>query len=135
MRVVVFTNYQDPALVERIRACGATYLPQGNLRLLRRAVKGVAGDIKTDGPKIALEEQTPVTMRRQHQEMSGRNDPVSTIVQYHTVLGRKQRDGKRVVACGGERSDSLRAGRQFHQGDAFGAAAGSRGMPGIKSRV
>lgn len=43
VRVVVFTNYQDPALVERIRACGATYLPKGNLRLLRRAVKGTAG--------------------------------------------------------------------------------------------
>lgn len=43
VRVVVFTNHQDPALVERIRSCGATYLPKGNLRLLRRVVKGRDG--------------------------------------------------------------------------------------------
>jgi DNA-binding NarL/FixJ family response regulator len=40
VRVVVFTNYQDHDLVAAIRACGATYLPKGNLRLLRRAVAG-----------------------------------------------------------------------------------------------
>jgi AmiR/NasT family two-component response regulator len=40
VRVIVFTNYQDPELVARIRASGATYLPKGNLRALRRAVAG-----------------------------------------------------------------------------------------------
>jgi two-component system, response regulator PdtaR len=40
VRVIVFTNYQDPELVQRVRACGATYLPKGNLRQLRRAVLG-----------------------------------------------------------------------------------------------
>lgn len=40
IRVVVFTGYQDPALVERIRASGATYVPKGRLRQLRRAVMG-----------------------------------------------------------------------------------------------
>lgn len=45
VRVVVFTNYQDHDLIEAIRACGATYLPKGNLRLLRRAVVG--------GPEVA----------------------------------------------------------------------------------
>jgi DNA-binding NarL/FixJ family response regulator len=43
VRVIVFTNYQDPALVQRVRACGATYLPKGNLRQLRRAVLGEVG--------------------------------------------------------------------------------------------
>ena len=38
VRVIVFTNYQDPELVAAIRATGATYLPKGNLRALRRAV-------------------------------------------------------------------------------------------------
>jgi CheY-like chemotaxis protein len=38
VRVIVFTNYQDPVLVEQVRAAGATYLPKGNLRALRRAV-------------------------------------------------------------------------------------------------
>jgi hypothetical protein len=38
VRVIVFTNYQDPELVAQIRASGATYLPKGNLRALRRAV-------------------------------------------------------------------------------------------------
>jgi CheY-like chemotaxis protein len=38
LRVIVFTNYQDPALIEQIRATGATYLPKGNIRSLRRAV-------------------------------------------------------------------------------------------------
>ncbi len=40
VRVIVFTNYQDPELVAEVRACGATYLPKGNLRALRRAVSG-----------------------------------------------------------------------------------------------
>jgi CheY-like chemotaxis protein len=39
VRVIVFTNYQDPELVAQIRASGATYLPKGNLRALRRAVE------------------------------------------------------------------------------------------------
>lgn len=39
VRVVVFTNYQDTELVRAIRAAGATYLPKGNLRALRRAVR------------------------------------------------------------------------------------------------
>lgn len=38
VRVIVFTNYQDRGLVDAVRATGATYLPKGNLRLLRRAV-------------------------------------------------------------------------------------------------
>jgi len=38
VRVIVFTNYQDAELVTQIRASGATYLPKGNLRALRRAV-------------------------------------------------------------------------------------------------
>jgi DNA-binding NarL/FixJ family response regulator len=38
VRVIVFTNYQDRDLVEQVRAAGATYLPKGNLRALRRAV-------------------------------------------------------------------------------------------------
>jgi DNA-binding NarL/FixJ family response regulator len=38
VRVIVFTNYQDPDLVAQVRASGATYLPKGNLRALRRAV-------------------------------------------------------------------------------------------------
>ena len=40
VRVVVYTNYQDVDLIERVRASGATYLPKGNLRALRRAVAG-----------------------------------------------------------------------------------------------
>ncbi len=40
IRVIVFTNYQDRALIEAVREAGATYLPKGNLRLLRRAVAG-----------------------------------------------------------------------------------------------
>ena len=40
VRVIVFTNYQDPQLVADIRATGATYMPKGNLRALRRAVVG-----------------------------------------------------------------------------------------------
>ncbi len=40
VRVIVFTNYQDAELVEQIRSSGASYLPKGNLRALRRAVAG-----------------------------------------------------------------------------------------------
>ena len=40
VRVIVFTNYQDPQLVADIRATGAQYMPKGNLRALRRAVVG-----------------------------------------------------------------------------------------------
>ena len=40
LRVIVHTNYQDAALVEAIRACGAVYVPKGSLRALRRAVRG-----------------------------------------------------------------------------------------------
>ena len=45
VRVIVFTNYQDRQLIDAVRAAGATYLPKGNLRLLRRAVAG------TDDPR------------------------------------------------------------------------------------
>ena len=38
VRVIVFTNYQEPELVADVEAAGATYLPKGNLRALRRAV-------------------------------------------------------------------------------------------------
>jgi CheY-like chemotaxis protein len=38
LRVIVFTNYQDAELIGQIKATGATYLPKGNLRALRRAV-------------------------------------------------------------------------------------------------
>jgi CheY-like chemotaxis protein len=40
VRVIVFTNYQDVELIDRTREAGATYLPKGNLRALRRAVAG-----------------------------------------------------------------------------------------------
>ena len=40
LRVIVFTNYQDAELIAQIKATGATYLPKGNLRALRRAVEG-----------------------------------------------------------------------------------------------
>lgn len=38
VRVVVYTNYQDPDVVRAVEASGATYVPKGNLRTLRRAV-------------------------------------------------------------------------------------------------
>lgn len=41
--VVVWTNYQDKELVTGLRDAGATYVPKGNLRLLRRAVQAAAG--------------------------------------------------------------------------------------------
>lgn len=40
IRVIVYTNYQDVELIERVKASGATYLPKGSLRALRRAVAG-----------------------------------------------------------------------------------------------
>ena len=40
VRVIVFTNYQQRSLIDAVRASGATYLPKGNLRQLRRAVIG-----------------------------------------------------------------------------------------------
>lgn len=43
VRVIVFTNYQDSELVAQVQASGATYLPKGNLRALRRAVAGPSG--------------------------------------------------------------------------------------------
>lgn len=43
VRVIVFSNYQDRALVDGVRACGATFLPKGNLKALRRAVLGTEG--------------------------------------------------------------------------------------------
>lgn len=40
IRVVIYSNYQSEDLLRRARACGATYLPKGNLKSLRRAVVG-----------------------------------------------------------------------------------------------
>ncbi len=42
IRVIVYTNYQDRALIDAVRASGATYLPKGSLRMLRRAVAAAA---------------------------------------------------------------------------------------------
>ena len=44
IRVIVFSNYQDRELVNAVVACGATFLPKGNLKSLRRAVDGAADD-------------------------------------------------------------------------------------------
>lgn len=41
IRVVLYTNYEDADLIRGARACGAVYLPKGDLRALRRAVLGV----------------------------------------------------------------------------------------------
>jgi DNA-binding NarL/FixJ family response regulator len=38
-RVIVYSNYQSNSLTRRVRAAGATFLPKGNIRALRRAVK------------------------------------------------------------------------------------------------
>ena len=38
-RVIVYSNYRSADLVRRVRASGAVFLPKGNLRSLRRAVK------------------------------------------------------------------------------------------------
>jgi DNA-binding NarL/FixJ family response regulator len=40
IRVVLYTNYEDPELIAGAREAGATYLPKGNLAALRRAVSG-----------------------------------------------------------------------------------------------
>ncbi len=40
VRVIIFSNYQDRGLIDAVRASGATYLPKGNLKQLRRAVMG-----------------------------------------------------------------------------------------------
>ena len=40
VRVIVYSNYRDPAVVDRVLAAGATFLPKGSLRALRRAVSG-----------------------------------------------------------------------------------------------
>jgi len=42
--VVLYTNYQDRAVVEGAAAVGATYVPKGSLRHLRRAVLEAAGE-------------------------------------------------------------------------------------------
>ena len=39
-RVIVYSNYQSVELTDRVRAAGATFLPKGSLRSLRRAVQG-----------------------------------------------------------------------------------------------
>jgi DNA-binding NarL/FixJ family response regulator len=38
IRVIVFTNYQDAELIQAVRRCGASYVPKGSLRALRRAI-------------------------------------------------------------------------------------------------
>lgn len=38
-RVIVYSNYQSIELIKMVRAAGATFLPKGNLRSLRRAVQ------------------------------------------------------------------------------------------------
>jgi len=40
IRVIVFTNYQDPDLIVAVLRSGAIYVPKGSLRALRRAVVG-----------------------------------------------------------------------------------------------
>lgn len=40
IRVVIYSNYQSEDLFRRAEACGAVFLPKGNLRALRRAVAG-----------------------------------------------------------------------------------------------
>lgn len=39
-RVVIYSNYQSVDLIESSRRLGATFVPKGNLRTLRRAVAG-----------------------------------------------------------------------------------------------
>lgn len=38
-RVIVYSGYRDGGLPEAVAAAGATFLPKGNLRSLRRAVR------------------------------------------------------------------------------------------------
>lgn len=40
VRVVVYSNYQDTDLIKAVRRAGAQFLPKGNLRRLRRVVRG-----------------------------------------------------------------------------------------------
>lgn len=40
IRVIVYSNYRDPEVVRRVVEAGATFLPKGSLRALRRAVDG-----------------------------------------------------------------------------------------------
>ncbi|WP_436793588.1 response regulator [Actinospongicola halichondriae] len=40
VRVIVYTNYQDHAIVDAVERSGASYVPKGNLRTLRDAVVG-----------------------------------------------------------------------------------------------
>jgi two-component system response regulator YesN len=39
-RVIIYSNYRDGDLPTQAAAAGATFLPKGNLRSLRRAVRG-----------------------------------------------------------------------------------------------
>lgn len=41
-RVIIYSNYRDGDLPALAAAAGATFLPKGNLRSLRRAVRGPA---------------------------------------------------------------------------------------------
>lgn len=38
-KVIVYSNYRSAELVEQVRKVGATFLPKGNIRSLRRAVE------------------------------------------------------------------------------------------------
>ena len=42
IRVIVYSNYREGDLPALTQAAGATFLPKGNLRALRRAVRGPA---------------------------------------------------------------------------------------------
>lgn len=42
LRIVIYSNYQDPALRERAARIDVPFLAKGNLRLLRAAVEGAA---------------------------------------------------------------------------------------------
>ena len=39
VRVIVYSNYRSVELSRRVKASGATFLPKGNIRALRRAVR------------------------------------------------------------------------------------------------
>jgi CheY-like chemotaxis protein len=43
VRVVIYSNYQDPGLRERAAAIDVPFLAKGNLRTLRAAVVGLEG--------------------------------------------------------------------------------------------
>lgn len=40
IEVVLYSNYQSAELISRSAAAGARFVPKGNLRILRRAVRG-----------------------------------------------------------------------------------------------